>query len=340
MLLRYKLPIKIYVNSPIKEALNLEASFDDGTFCCTLDIVCDQSNVLEGTDESNKYYSSANELVINIVDDKNQKLNSIIKEERFEDLANLLCSIANRFIRAIRNFGIVAHLHEVNFKEQNPEMTLKSWNVETCIKDDIWEPICSKDFDMVKYLAFLSVSNQKYAEIKVVRWSEVQKAVQSDDSPPPEREFTTNSIEHLHLGNLRLAVVESVIGLEIVLTRFLSEYLKHYKEFSKERIREFLSPEFGLTSRIAGILHLTLSKKDIEKFDLAKVRKVVRWRNGIVHRTGHLPKDVSKDDVSDCIVHVISLSLFLGNKADCIPLTSEALHLGFFSLALPPKTKE
>lgn len=337
MFLRYKLPIEVDVVGPSTESLNLDASFNDGELFCKLNINCDQATALGGTQDNSKYFSSSKEFTINIIDSKNQKLPCMIQEEHFLDLARLLCSVANRFIKAIRNFGIVAHLHEVNFEEKRPEMTLRRWNVETSINNNDWTPICSKSFDMVSYLAYLSVSNQNCPEIKVANWEIVQQAVLNDTVSPPEREFTTNSVEHLHLGNLRLAVVESVIGLEIVLTRFLGQYLKVYKDLSNERIKEFLSPDFGLTSRIAGVLHLTLSKKDIQKIDLTKVRKVVKWRNGIVHRTGHLPTDVSKEDVSDCIIQVISLSLFLGYKVDSIASTSEALHLGFFPFGLPLK---
>jgi len=339
MLLRYKLPIEVNVISPMKESLNIEASFVDGALCCSLNINCDQVKDIEGKDGSIKYFSWTKELVINLRDEKNQKLKSMIEEEQFGELVRLLCSIANRFIRAIRNFGLVAHLHEVSFDEQKPEMSLIRWNVEACISGDNWVPLF-KSSDMIGYIAYLSVTNQQCADIYVDRWAEVQEAVRLDAPPPPEREFTTNSIEHLHLGNLRLAVVESVIGLEIVMTRYLREYLKVYKKLSNERIREFLSREFGLTSRIAGVLHLTLGKKDIEKYDLSKVRKVVKWRNEIVHKTGHLPNGVSKQEVSDCIIQLISLSWFLGYKADRIPETSEFLHLGIFPLPLQPKPKD
>ena len=57
MILRYKLPIEVYVIGPTKESLNLKTSFNDGVLNCTLSINCDQSIVVEGTEESYKYCS-------------------------------------------------------------------------------------------------------------------------------------------------------------------------------------------------------------------------------------------------------------------------------------------
>src|SRR5690349_11986639 len=74
----------------------------------------------------------------------------------------------------------------------------------------------------------------------------------------PEDEFLTNTRWHIRNGNLRLALVDSVIGLEIVLARFLDSYLRVIKSVPDSRIRKFIKPDLGITARLAAILDLTL----------------------------------------------------------------------------------
>src|SRR4029450_5705664 len=120
-----------------------------------------------------------------------------------------------------------------------------------------------------------------------------------DDLPvPPEQEFTTNVLEHLKANNLRLAVLEAIIGLEIVLTRYLRAFLRAYQGTPEDRINKFLSPDFGLTARLSGVLDLTLNETDRREFDLTKVMTVVSWRNKVTHGEGRLPT-APRDEVAD-----------------------------------------
>jgi hypothetical protein len=108
-----------------------------------------------------------------------------------------------------------------------------------------------------------------------------------------------------------MALLESIICLEIVLTQYLRSFLLIRKGFSNSKIRRFLSPQMGLSMRLSGLLALTLTKDDLKDVDLNKVIRVVGWRNEIVHRTGRLPEYLTEDELRDGILNVITLVLLL-----------------------------
>jgi len=125
------------------------------------------------------------------------------------------------------------------------------------------------------------------------------------------------------MKNFRLALMESIIGLEIVLTRYLTEYLRVYKGFSKKRIEDFISRELTLSLRLAGLLDLTLPQTDLQVIDFDKVRLAVTWRNRVTHRTGHLPQGIPESIIIGNILEVLKLTHILGNRAQQISASSE-----------------
>lgn len=124
----------------------------------------------------------------------------------------------------------------------------------------------------------------------------------------PEDEFLTNTIGHLRACNFRLAIVDAVIGLEIVLTRYLKSYLATVKKMPKSRIQLFLHNDFGLTPRLAGILDLTIHESYLKDVKLDQVLQAVLWRNHIVHKTGRLPPSVPVVTVREHISTVLALA--------------------------------
>jgi len=145
-----------------------------------------------------------------------------------------------------------------------------------------------------------------------------EEAIQDDLQPRPELEFTTNAIEHLRLGNHRFALLEAIIGLEIVLARFLQSYLKVRKGLSKTRIEKFLSPDLGLTARVAGVLDLVLTKEQLEQTRIENVLSAIKWRNTVVHRTGRLPDNLPEETLRDGVFAVLGLTDLLADEADSI----------------------
>ncbi|HEX9868845.1 MAG TPA: hypothetical protein VGC99_09670 [Candidatus Tectomicrobia bacterium] len=144
-------------------------------------------------------------------------------------------------------------------------------------------------------------------------WAEIVEAIRDDLPVLPEQEFTVNAREHLDLRNFRLALVESVIGLEIVLHRHLLAYLRIHKKVPQTRVQEFLSPNLTLATRLSGLLDLTLPPDALQQINLGNVRKAVGWRNKVVHVTGRLPDGISHSELREAISAVLELTQQLGD---------------------------
>jgi hypothetical protein len=145
-------------------------------------------------------------------------------------------------------------------------------------------------------------------ELDIFYWSRIKEVLEDNLEIAPEDEFLTNTIGHLRGCNFRLALIDAVIGLEIVLTRYLKCYLAIIKGMSKKRIEAFLSNAVGLTPRLAGILDLTIHESYLKDIKLDQVLKAVNWRNRIVHETGQLPPDVPIARLREHIDAVLNLA--------------------------------
>jgi uncharacterized protein YutE (UPF0331/DUF86 family) len=75
---------------------------------------------------------------------------------------------------------------------------------------------------------------------------------------------------------------------------------------------EFLSPNLTLSTRLAGLLDLTLPLDVLQQIKLDHIRRAVRWRNTVVHRTGRLPEGISNAQLREAISAVLDLTQRLG----------------------------
>jgi hypothetical protein len=128
-------------------------------------------------------------------------------------------------------------------------------------------------------------------------------------------EITINALAHLNQKNYRIALLESVIALEIAFTRFLREDLKNRRGLTKKNLNYFLTPNLTLGIRLAGLLNLTLPNAGWEKMDIEKVQAAVGWRNRLVHDSGKLP-DIPANQLREAIVRVLALAVYLGGQAN------------------------
>ena len=132
-----------------------------------------------------------------------------------------------------------------------------------------------------------------------------------------------NAIEHLRLRNFRLALLEAIVCLEIVISQFLENYCLLQRGFSKNRLKKVFKGEVGLTARVGLLLELTLNPNDLKVIRIGEILKAISWRNKIVHETGHLPATVSEDEISDCIMSVLYAAHSLSRKRDEIVAAPE-----------------
>jgi len=205
----------------------------------------------------------------------------------------------------------------------DPERVLRDWKLEALTEGE-WKTVFP-DSELSPILSALlgRGTTQVLGEFWEGSFEAVKEAIEDNTDPHPELEFTTNAIEHVRRSNLRFAVLESVIGLEIVLARFLASYMKFRKGIPKSRIRAFLSPELGLTARVGGLLDLVLTADQMKKFSLDRVLSTIKLRNSIVHRTGRLLQGVPADTVREGINSVVGLTTLLAAEAETIEAEPE-----------------
>ncbi|MCI0427900.1 MAG: hypothetical protein L0Z46_07800 [Nitrospiraceae bacterium] len=317
--IRLDIPLHLDIIEPTDDRIEIQTDFIHGRFFCGLMLtgfVLSQE-ILPGR---RGRLSSVGHMQLALVENlPGTTLAHLIETSAFQEIVKLVVSVSNRCIRAIRNFGNVPHIHEIHLSETGDQRgALQLWNARLTQDGQTWTPIVARPEDMLSLLEHVQglFPSGLAGQLHVGEWPAIELAIQSGLRPSPEQEFITNAIEHLQMKNLRLALIESVIALEIVLTRYLSEYLRSYRMTPKRRIRDFLSPNFSLTTRLSGILDLTLAPDDMQTFELEKVMAAVKWRNQVTHRTGHLPVELPEQQIVEGINEVIRLTYLLGQRAN------------------------
>lgn len=334
MRLRFTVPLVAYITGPSPDSLNLTARFRTPDVSVVVTLARPPLHEpLEAPElpAHSRYFiqSSGIRFELDELAPAAGFLRILVGEAARANLVTLLVGIANRTLIAVRNFGIVPHVSEIRPEPDEVEQLLRGWQVQVDRESaDVWEDLVPPPADLgaLAWLALRpSTDPEPRPEIRATAWPDIAEAIEDALTPSPEREFLTNAVEHARIGNLRLALLEAIICLEIVLSQFLHEYLSRAKGLSQTQISSFLTPKVDLSARLAGLLDLTLQAGELEGIDLAAVRSGVRWRNKITHETGHLPKGVSDEQVRASIVNVLSLAQFLGRKRDQLTAAPE-LH--------------
>src|SRR4029077_13487035 len=235
------------------------------------------------------------------------ELLAMVHAANFTGLMALLMPIVNRTLTAIRNFGWVTTAKEYK-PESKPETLLRAWRAKARIHGK-WKEIAPKPpstgFDLFFGLPDLE-QNVERGSLSVGRWADIDQALVEKLKPNPEQEFLTNALQHLREENLRLAVVEATVCLEIVLSDCLKLYLEVKRRFSKSKIDSVLS-NVGLMSRVGLIVDSMLSYNESRGAQVDKVLQAIKLRNGIVHKTGHLDPSVPRDEVHKAIYAMLNL---------------------------------
>jgi hypothetical protein len=335
MFLRFMATPKIYLIGMSQEELDILASFDHTGYAVQVTFPGGETHKFTETEKHIRFFREAEGLRF-VLQDKEPKvpLAYLLQIDRHSDLLQLVQEIASRVFRAIRNFAVVPEFPETISRRgaewENSETILRKWSPETSTDGESWTPLLPSTV-FAQMMAALADSRirrdwwefSKPAIMEIFRWPDVVEALEDNKEPPPELEFYTNATGHLRQQNFRLAVIESIIGLEIVLTQFLKNYLFISAGVPKERINNFLRPELGLTARLSALLNLTLHKSYLEKINLDKVLKVVDWRNKVTHRTGRLPAKIPEETLRQNISEVLSLIKVLAERRDNVAASTE-----------------
>ena len=324
--IRFEYPLVIYIYSPSEQELDLNINFKEKGYLIDVEIYSDK---LASKSESGEWLwvTKGIRFIVEEVRKKKGTLSNFVENpNKYPELLSLLTSFINVVLKNIRNFGITPHVNEIYPREDEAERYLRLWKSEIFTQDGNWQEIFpeSKEWRDITRLFFAPHIIQPTPTLEASNWADIKLAIQEKREPPPEREFMVNAIEFMNLNNWRLALLESIICLEIVLSQYLNEYIKIYKDDIQKSAKEILnSPMIGLTSRILVLLPITLHTKDLEKIKFEDVRKAINLRNDIVHGTGNLPKNYDLEDVKNKIWNVLTLAETLSLRREQIKASPE-----------------
>lgn len=315
--LRYQVPMSLYVmggsaNEPI---LTGEFEFEGTTVRHDLtgELPVFEVPTLPAHD---KYVKHITTLRITVRNFETLRESEVIQNNDWPSLIPLLFRLANRIIRGIRNFGIVSEISEIKPPaRESAEAFVRRWKVERGDEITGFQFLIPEAPELGGLALLLGFGGAgQSGELRGYRWPDIVEAIQSDLPPGPEKEFLTNSIEHLRRGNFRYALLEAVICLEIVTTQFLKLFLQS-KGLSSVRIKKFLNDRLGLTARVSAMFNIALDRSPEDDL-INQVLKAVEWRNDIVHDTGRLPTGPTEQHFRDGITAVLALSILVAGKRD------------------------
>jgi len=317
MRIRLSVPLNLFLNSPQETLLDLPPlTFQNGE--SEVLITLKGAAPLKVDSGSEPHFRTIHECQIE-VRQKSQaahNLLELVQSNNFAELSNLLMPIVNKTLVAIRNFGWVTTAREYK-PEQKPEKLLRAWGTKARIHGE-WKEVAPKPpqtpFDLFYGLGDLD-QNVERGSLSVSRWPDIEQALVEGLRPNPEQEFLTNALQHLREENLRLALVEATVCLEIVLSDCLKLYLAVKRKFSKSKIDSVLN-NVGLLSRVGLIVDSMLTYNEGRVAELDKVLQAIRLRNGIIHKTGHLDPSVPREEAHDAIYAMLNLALTLGRKRE------------------------
>lgn len=331
--LLFQVPFQCYLSGPSEDSLSLRGRFEVSHFLVSVKLVSHEDKIyeLENVEPNDKFFRKidyleyaltplAHEIALEL---DSQTLATDRKKQ--SELFRTLLIIVNRTLQSIRNFGTVPHIQVLNPEIKDGEKYMRLCDVRVSDGEQEHRIVpATSIFDLILSGQYQAVQNvMEVSTLNVTAWPDIEEALQDESDPPPEKEFFTNAIEFLRLRNFRMGLLESVICLEIVLTQYLRAFLSIRKKLSNTRINKFLKPEIGLSARLAGLLDLSLTAKDLNDIDVNNIIRVVRWRNNIIHRTGHLPENVGEKSLKDGIFQVLSLVLKLARLRDRINSSPE-----------------
>lgn len=320
MMLRVKIPQRFFLCSSSEDQLeSVSVSYTYKRYAIRLTL--EDGEVKKATwakpDDYTRWYreSTQAELVIADTEKSHRSIIDLIASTAHEYLLDLIEGAVMKAIRVIRNVGFVPELPESVPRNEPLEEILRSWKPEMSSDGATWTTGLLPDSERghTSLLGILGRSGfvsdfTRMPELKVIYWARIKEVLEDNLEIAPQDEFLTNTIGHLRACNFRLGLVDAVIGLEIVLTRYLRCYLTTIKKIPDKRIETFLRNDFGLTPRLAGILDLTMHESHLRGIKLDQVLQAVTWRNHVVHKTGQLPPDVSVAIVREHIDSVLALA--------------------------------
>lgn len=315
MQVKYQIPIEMMLISSSEDDLNKSINFDHDDYHVVINLIGDK--IYKNEKQEIWKYSRDIEKFEFQIDDKTKKDNRIseliVKNDK-NDLLKLLRSISNRLLFSFRHFGPASGIHELNTNFKKPEYYLYKWKIQFTKDGKAWEDIIdTSEYEIMVNIfteeATIDTLNKNILSTGNI--STIEEAIVEKYTLDPEQEFITNSLEHFKNNNLRLSLIEAIIGLEVVLSQSIKIYLKEIEALSNGKIKSFLKNDLGLTAKVSVMLHLIFSKDDLDNLDIPIVLIAINMRNNIIHGGGSKFSNYKKEDIEEAIRSVWKLVKFL-----------------------------
>lgn len=315
--IRLGVPLNLFLNAKNSSLLNPSLKYDYSDFEIHVTLKGGQPIELTASKSDEPHFRTIHECQIEIREKRDPpKFQQLVESKNFTELVDSLIPIVNRTLAAIRNFGWVTTAREYK-PEEKPETLLQAWGSKARI-DGKWKEIAPKpERDQMGVFGLFELNeNTERGSLSIDHWQDIEQALVEGLKPNPEQEFLTNSLQHLEReNNMRLALIEATVCLEIVLSECVRLDLEVKRHFNKKKISDVLN-NVGLTSKVGLLAESVLSPNEGSREQINKVLKAISWRNKIIHHSGHIPQSVPAAEVKDAIYAMLSLSLTLGRKRD------------------------
>lgn len=317
--LRFKYSFECHIVGKKGEKFGFSVKYDDSSFKVTAQLVGNKLNSL--TPESNeKVAFESSHISFELNAEKEFKEVKLIEEGYhsgkfpFDCIYEIAIRNINRVLRNLRIYACEPRVHEEGLIINEAEIFLGGCCTEVKIRAEEWKPVVSHG--PLLYVLYSPEKKRwtRLPSLDAKYFRDVVDAIEEGREPYPEEEFSINALEFLEENNFRMAVVEAVIGLEIVLTEFLRKYYKNKQKYGRKKLKKLLSSNLSIWYRVVAILRLIMSDTDLSGIDLDKVLKVINWRNHVVHREGKLPDEAKEENVRKNFVHIWTLSAILRTK--------------------------
>lgn len=137
--------------------------------------------------------------------------------------------------------------------------------------------------------------------------NEIEQSLINNEIIPFHKDLLMNAAEHIYQGNYRHSILESVIALELVVSRFIVIRCKA-KSIGKEEMEQFIH-NVGIKGNIGVMVKALVESKNMpEEKVFEKCKGGISIRNDIVHEGR---QNVLEQEAKDTLVYARRLINFL-----------------------------
>jgi len=308
MFLKFNLPISINLTANEKECLNdTLINFNYKKYSCFLNLKSEKDIIENKEKEEITYARNYYGISITVEDNNKGMIGKFIKDKSMVEILKLINTISNRCLLVFRNYGYLTKVKEYFLQLDSKDTEqLKSFFVMLDTK--ISKKNNNEYEKILEYLGFkidlgeeftrswlqksyFNIFDEEYLDYNI--WLEIKDALENNLEITEERYFSVNSLEHIYNNNIRLAVIETVISLEIAVNKYLKDYLR-FKNIPNDRIRNLINSKTGIHSMVSVLLDLSIEEELMEAIKIDEVLKLIILRNKIIHENKKIPKESSE----------------------------------------------